>query len=159
MYGLESEVAADFSMCSADSFRVNYVIGYGSYFNWNPGLPDVPAYNLRFYEDAGGVPGNVIATYLNQTGIAILIGYDYDQNPIYKIEFVVDVLVWGSPAVYWFGLQAADHPYPPQWGRQESTLPYYGSTAMFRSAFYGYPDWTPVSTVFGFTFDAAQEFG
>ncbi len=49
-----------------------------------------------------------------------------------------------------------DHAFPPQSGRLASGG-VVGCETMFRSAYFGYPDWTPASIVFGQYFDASQE--
>ncbi len=160
MYGLESEVADDFSLCPGGPHTIPKVIAWGSYFDWHPGDPDVPAYNLRFYQDAGGLPGSEIASCLNLVPTSITyFGDNIYGAPCYQIEFDVSVGGILGATVYWLGVQASDHDYPPRWGRQQADS-FFGSLAAYRSAFWGFPDWVPASEAFvGLEYDASQEFG
>jgi hypothetical protein len=58
---------------------------------------------------------------------------------------------------YWFMAQAMDHTFPPQIGRVASDE-VRGCRTMFRSVYFSYLDWTPVSAIFGVPYDASQEF-
>jgi hypothetical protein len=160
MFGLESEVADDFSLCPGGPYTITGVTGYGGYFDWAPGDPDVPAYNLHFYSDASGTPGSEIATFLHRLPDTLTyVGDDIYGAPCYKIEFDITIPgIMGAPVVYWFGLQASDHWFPPRWGRQEADS-LFGEKAMFRSAYFGYPEWIAVAEAFGTGSDVAQEFG
>ena len=84
----------------------------------------------------------------------------YCQSGIYPIfRYEVENLGFNSQAntLYWFGAQAADHAFPPQCGRVASAA-IVGCDTVFKSAYFGYPDWTPAIDVFGVAFDASQEF-
>jgi len=68
---------------------------------------------------------------------------------------VGDFAVSGN--LYWFGAQMKDHAFPPQAGRLASAG-VIGCDSVFKSAYFGYPDWTPAIDVFGVAFDCSQEF-
>lgn len=156
-YGLVSEIADDFMICDAGiAATIVKAIGYGGYYNWAPGDPDVTAYNLRWFDDTDCFPGAMFASQLGLTETVSFIGYDGFGYPTYKLEFVVSVAVDGATR-YWWVLQADDHVFPPQWGRQQAADFIWGCDAMFKSAFFGYPDWVPAGGLDIF-FDAAQEF-
>ncbi len=149
--GLESELADDFTPSGA----VSKAAAWGGYYTWLPGDPEVTAYNLRFYDDGGCIPAGVIAEYLHEAGTVTFVGYDGFGYPTYKVEVFVNVgTLPGS--IYWLGFQADDHVFPPQWGRQQAmTVMQCG--AMFKSAFFAYPDWFPASGLVGVPFDCAQQ--
>ena len=58
---------------------------------------------------------------------------------------------------YWFSVQAGTHPFPPQWGRLAS-VSLQGCYSMFRSDYFGFPNWTDTPEVFGVDIDLSQEF-
>jgi hypothetical protein len=153
--GLESELANDFVPTGSLS-KVTFWGGY-----WNNSTPcasgiTTPGFNLRFYDDSGCAPGNlvafVVATYFTETSVGCQAG----QYPMFKWEMYVSVyLSGGSP--YWFDGQIADHPFPPQGGRLAAAF-VTGQGSMFKSVYFGFPDWTPAVDVFGVEFDCSQEF-
>jgi hypothetical protein len=156
IYGIETEIANDFWF--AGDRQVNGARWWGGYFN-NYGCSDIgyaTNWNLRFYSDGGCVPDLVLAEYpsafASETGIYCQGGF----YPIFEYEVSVGVAVEGN-TLYWFGAQAADHTFPPQCGRVASAG-IVGCDSVFKSAYFGYPDWTPCIDVFGVAFDASQEF-
>lgn len=154
-FGLESELANDFVL--SEAYAVSEAIGYGGYYNWVQGDPPVTSYNWKFYDDGGCVPLNLIAIYSQPAAAETFIGYDGYGYPTYKLESgYIEVSVWPNSR-YWFGLQAGDHPFPPQWGRQGTGMVVTGCDTMFKSAFFAYPDWTPAGDLLGGPYEAAQE--
>ncbi len=151
-FGLQSEIANDFEI-ERDA-TITKAIGYGGYYDWSPGDPEATAYNLRFYADAGCVPAALLEGYDHDPGAVTFIGYDGNGFPTYKLEFLVNFEAEGG-TTYWFALQADDHPFPPQWGRQQAVW-VTNCDSMFRSEFFGYPEWTYAGE-FG-PWDASQEF-
>jgi hypothetical protein len=151
-YGLESEVANDFMV--PDDTLIDVAYGYGGYYNWVPGDPPITSLNWKFYDDAGCVPNTLLNTFTG-LGTEIFIGYDAYGWPTYKYVLNVAQTVNGGE-LYWFSLQAADHPYPPQWGRQGTGGIVTNCDTMFKSAFFSYPNWTPAGDLG--PWDAAQEF-
>jgi hypothetical protein len=174
IYGLETEIVNDFWF-SWDQY-ITYARWWGGYWN-NNGCGDIgyaTNWNLRFYNSArrgihGGDGGSALselgsqclpwgvvaeypATYAYETFV-------YCQSGIYPIfEYQASVSAWvAGQGRYWFGAQAADHTFPPEVGRLASGG-VVGCDAMFRSAYFSYPDWTPAIDVFGVAFDASQEF-
>lgn len=152
VYSLESEIANDFY--SSSPTTIFETVWWGEYFN-GQGEPNVSAFNLRFYEDGGGVPGSLVAEYLETIPTeTIALGQGQD-GPIYEYHAFVMVDVGEGP--YWFSAQACDHEFPPQWGRL-ATGEVTGNQAMFRSAYLGYPDWTSSEDVCGTALDMSQRF-
>lgn len=151
-FGLESELANDFVLGAAAT--ITKVIGYGGYYNWVQGDPAITSLNWKFYTDGGGVPDALINTFTGFSG-ETFIGYDGFGYPTYKYELSISQSV-NDNEIYWLGIQAADHPFPPQWGRQGAGAVTNFDT-VFKSAFFGYPNWTPAGDLVGAPYDAAQE--
>ena len=63
--GSRREIANDFY--SSAPTTIYEVVWWGEYFNDDGTGPNVSAFNLRFYDDAGGVPGSIMAEYLGST--------------------------------------------------------------------------------------------
>lgn len=150
---LESEVANDFMIGTATF--IDMVIGYGGYYQWTSGDPEGSAYNLRFYEDGGCVPGVLAASLMEKIALLEFIGYDGFGFPDYRLSIHVAFPINGN-VIYWLSIQAAGHQFPPQWGRLETG----GMThcnSMVRCAALGLPDWTPVEDLIGRGYDAALE--
>jgi len=155
--GLETELANDFV---ADVCYIFEATWWGGYFSnttpCSPGIP-TPGFNLRFYEDAGCVPGNIIADLPITHFTEEVVGCQAGMYPLFKWTANagnVPVLIGN---VYWFGAQMMDHAYPPQAGRLAS-MGVVGCESVFKSPYFGYPDWTHVSEAFGVAFDCSQEF-
>jgi hypothetical protein len=154
-FALETELANDF-LVGAGPF-LDAARWWGGYYNYAPGDPLVTSFNLRFYDDAGCVPGSILCEYVipsnaNETFI-------YNQGglfPVYEYNDLVCCPVAGD-VLYWFGAQAGDHPFPPQWGRIEAAGGVQLCDTVFKGAIFSFPDWTPAVDVFGVSFDAAQE--
>jgi hypothetical protein len=153
-FGLESMVANDF-VFDVDA-TITRCIGVGGYHSWAPGDPEIHSFNFKFYLDAEGRPGDLLVEYLGVVPDETFLGNDGFGRPTYQYEYDVSVPVVAN-TTYWFVLQADDHDYPPQWGRQEA-LSIIGSQAMFWSPYFSYPEWTPVSEIWDFAFDVAQSF-
>ncbi len=156
-FGLETELANDFT---SDGSGVGHAVWWGGF--WNNTTPcqsgiTTPGFNLRFYEDAGCVPGTLIADiHLGQGQfIEQSVGCQQGFYPLFKWEGDVNVATVGGD-LYWFGAQMADHPFPPQAGRLAAMV-ITGCDTVFKSAYFSYPDWTPAIDVFGVAFDASQE--
>lgn len=154
MYGLESEIANDFIL-ESDAY-VTLAIGYGGYYNWVPGDPEVTSYNWKFYTDAACVPDVLFDTYASP-GTVTFVGYDGYGYPSYKIENAGLAVSVAANQIIWFVLQAADHPFPPQWGR-DGARHVTNCDSMFRSEFFSYPEWTVAGDIGPF-WEASQEFG
>jgi hypothetical protein len=154
MFGLESELANDFLV--ATDAMISHAIGYGGYYNWVPGDPPITSLNWKFYSDGGCVPDQLLEVYTG-LGVETFIGCDSFGYPIYKYERDIYFNVMGNE-LYWMGLQATDHPFPPQWGRTGTGTIVTNCDTLFKSAYFGYPYWIPASDLVGAPYDAAQEF-
>lgn len=152
-FNIVSELANDFTM--PDQSRVTKVIAYGGYFNWMPGDPDVASFSIKFHQDQDGVPG-LPHDVFTHAGAGTFIGYDGQAFPTYKYEVPVSVDVMANQR-QWLVVQATDHSFPPQWGRQGTGSVVTGLESLFKCATFGYPNWTPAGAVAGYPFDAAQE--
>jgi hypothetical protein len=154
-FGLESELANDFLATGGSC--VGNARWWGGYYNYLLGDPLVPTFNLRFYEDAGCVPGPVLCEYIIDSNANETFVYDQFGFPVYEYNWDVSCQVTPDN-LYWFGAQAGDHPFPPQWGRLEAAGGVQLCDTVFKSAYFGYPDWVPAVDVFSVSFDASQEF-
>jgi hypothetical protein len=152
--GLESELANDFVVAS--NTTITKAIGYGGYYNWVQGDPPITSLNWKFYDDGGCVPNNLMNTYTGWDS-ETFIGFDGFGYPTYRYEKATNIAVTANE-IYWLGLQAADHPFPPQWGRQGTGFVVTNCDTVFKSAFFSYPNWTPAGDLVGGPYDAAQEF-
>jgi len=151
-YGLESEVIND---CTLDG-TITTVVWWGGYSQWNPGDPELTSFNLRFYADQGCFPGELLAEFMGMSPAIEFAGYDSLGYPSYKYEVTLDMPIQNF--TFWFGAQGGDHLFPPQWGRGGNGGYFRSCPSMFKSAYYGYPDWVPVEDVIGRPWDASQEF-
>jgi len=156
MFGIETEIANDFLIDGTVITRASW---WGGYFaNDLPcdELPPSPGFNLRFYEDAQCLPAAVVADLPITNYTQELVDCVWGVLPIYKWSADLDLNL-SANVRYWFGAQMMDHPFPPQAGRL-ATIRVTGCESVFKSAFFGYPDWTPCIDVFGVAFDSSQEF-
>jgi hypothetical protein len=154
MGGLVSECADDFVIDSGG--RITHVTWWGTFF-CNPPPYDgvIQSFDLRFYDDRNCLPGDLLAEIhipndCNQTLV--------HEDPTFQF-FRYDADVSFSPAAgqrYWFSAQTCEHRFPPQWGRLTATE-VQGCEGAFRSAYFGLPNWTPASDVFGISVDFAVE--
>jgi hypothetical protein len=150
---LESELANDFF------FEVETTVRewtwWGGYFNYVPGDPLITAFNLWFYNDGGYIPGDILA---NPNILDFDEEFIYDQGgfPIYEYHCCFEMVF--VPNLYWFTAQADDHPFPPQWGRLAAEFIQAVDT-MFKSPYFGVPDWLPATVVFGEPYEASQRLG
>jgi hypothetical protein len=114
-YGLETEIANDFILdFDACVMKVTW---WGTYWNGYEGTPPGSGFNLRFYMDAGCLPEvYAFSEYLlpgDDCCEALADGGDMFSQYIYEY-CLEECLVAG---LYWFSVQMADHPFPPQHGR------------------------------------------
>jgi hypothetical protein len=154
-FGLETEIANDF----VPTNTVTAVTFWGGYYNNSTPCASgitTPGFNLKFYDDAGCMPGSNIAYIVATTFVETSVGCQAGTYPMFKWDVNVSVnTVAGN--LYWFGGQMRDHPFPPQGGRLAAAV-VTGCDTVFQSAYFGYPDWTPAIDIFGVAFDASQEF-
>jgi hypothetical protein len=155
--GVESECANDFVLAWGQS--VQLATWWGCFFNINTPCASgirTPGFNLRIYEDAGGLPGSTIADVSVTSFVEESLGCQTGSMfPIFK--WTANVGAYPGDGHYWFGAQMKDHFYPPQAGRLASGgVVGYGS--VFKGSAFGYPDWTPLADIFGEALDFSQEF-
>lgn len=150
--GLETETANDF-FASAPA-RIDEAVWWGEYYNGG-NAPNVTGFNLRFYEDADGSPGALIASYPCAAPITTIAFGQGAQGPVYEYHLPVSVEV--GTGTYWFSVQACDHGYPPGWARVGADHPT-GYPTMLVSEYFGYPYWTPSAQVWYPPLEASQRF-
>ncbi len=153
-FGLETEIANDFILSDSLVTRVTF---WGGYYNnsvaCDPGIP-TPGFNFEFFEDANCRPGELIASFVVTDYREEFVGCQGGWYPVY--EWSVPVELTFVPGVrYWFCAQFRDHGFPPQAGRL-AAVSVKECDSMFRSAYFGYPDWTFGDD--GVAYDASQEF-
>lgn len=158
MADLVTEIANDF-MFSEDATITLMRWWGGSWAGNGCGDHQISAtWNLRIYDDAGCTPGHLLVEYIvgDYAGETFI----YCQSGLYPI-FVYEAPVTFAAAGgtrYWFSAQAGDHgTVEPQMGRLAAAVVTDCESA-FRSAYFGCPDWTPAHEVFGYSYDASQEF-
>jgi hypothetical protein len=144
MGSAQDDSAYPFLSEMADDFEYNGVVHdvhwVGGYWNGDPAPFD---WRIRFYKDSGGAPGSLHAG-----------PYEFAWDDIDKIDLGggyfqmnVDIPATSfSGGKYWISIQGVGN-FPPQSGWAIHTDQVLLSEAMFKSDFFGYPSWTPASTV------------
>jgi hypothetical protein len=158
----QSDPASGLDPIEADDFMfeqdqlVNDVHWIGGYY-----IEDEPPYDgnfdweITFYDDFGDgtKPGAVIATYLfpnaqvNETKID---SNEYGYYCSYSVK--VPKLYFSANTKYWISIQGIGA-YPPQsgWAVWDDDILLH--QAVFKSVYFGYPDWTNTSEVFSIAVD------
>ena len=152
--GLESELANDM-IVEVDEFLA-CKFWWGGYYNYVPGDPLLDSFVTRMYDDAGCVPGNMLGETIIPDNANETFIYDQAGFPVYEYHHQTENHPL-TPGLWWFGAQAGDHPFPPQWGRLAAEFVQACDT-VFKSAFFAFPDWLPAIDVFGEPYDASQAF-
>jgi hypothetical protein len=155
--GLESEIANDFVL-NADASAVA-ATWWGAYFNGN-GCGDIgygTTWNLRLYSDGGCVPTDLLSEAVAVPAHETLIYCQNGTFPVFEYYGQTDCIAAYGGVLYWFSAQAANHTYPPQVGRLASAE-VVNCASVFRSAYFGFPEWAGAIDVFGVEVDFSQEF-
>lgn len=163
-WGLDSQLANDFVVDCNGYATITEASWWGGEYAYLPGDPEITVFNLYWYEENPDpeVCRPLDEPFLEQialTPIRTFIGYDYLNLPTYRYDVPVEVEVTGQVR-YWFVAQAADHEFPPQWGRQDSMTAMDCETQLW-GPFWGYFEWTDIGDVVEppLTYlDASQEF-
>jgi hypothetical protein len=139
-YPFQSECADDFM---GDGQSVIGVGWYGVYWNGTPLAPD--AFNIRFYSDSSGFPG---------TELSLTTSSNYNETAGAPNGYCSDVTAFSKAdgVKYHVSIQAVMC-FPPQWGIGTGTGN--GVQGSFKSALFGFPDWTTNSTIFGVPYELA----
>jgi hypothetical protein len=158
--GLESELANDFV---PNNTCISAVTFWGGYYNTSTPCSagiTTPGFSLKFYRDGGCVPAHtvpdvawIVATSFTETSV----GCQQGVFPMFRWDFTDLSVGVISGNLYWFGAQLLDHAFPPQGGRLAAAT-ITDCDTVFRSVYFGFPDWTPAIDVFGVGFDCSQEF-
>lgn len=108
-----SFAADDFVVPEGNTWQVAYVNAAGSYNAYSGA--DIPAINVVFYADNGGMPGAALHTFndvtaFNQVPVDLTMG-------IFLYEISLPQVVNLTPGRYWLGIQAvSDYSVTSQWG-------------------------------------------
>ncbi len=154
--GLTSEVANDFTVVSGSTVQV--ARWWGGYFNCDsyPACnPHVSSFVLRFYDNSACTPQNLLAEIVVPSNAhESLVHLQNGAIPIFEYWADVSIPVTGT---CWFSVHAADHAFPPQWGRL-AAMGVRDCGSMFKSPFFGFPEWTDLGGLLGHPYDASQAF-
>ncbi len=150
-YGLVSEMADDFVL-EAPNTIVQDVEWLGGY--WGTGYNTAHFdWRIRIYEDAGDIPGNNIfdQVYPNaQTNETFV--EDNGASIWYHHAIVMADLPLVGGDKYWVSAQGVGDIWPQAgFGLHQDAIIMH--EAFFRSDYFGYPNWTTSSTVFGYSAD------
>jgi hypothetical protein len=149
---LVSLIADDFIFTEKQTVRdVHWRGGY-----YGPAEDGDFDWEIIFYNDngTGNQPGTVIASYYylnaetHETYIGLVgsgICYDYSVDLPKPVEFAANTK-------YWISIQGIGD-LPPQSGWAMHTDSILLHEAVFKSAYFGFPDWTNTSTVWGEPYD------
>ncbi len=146
---MTSFAADDFIVPEGDSWTVHYVNFIGSYFLYSDA--DIDNYNIFFYEDDNGMPGDLVESYENITQYNTILLTDAEH--IELIEATLPSPITFTPGHYWISIQAvSDGTLTGQWGwgmhQNAATLE---NEFMWKNPAdgfgYGFIDWTPGSMI------------
>ena len=150
--GLETEVANDFLVIVdvPPVFNITRVYWFG-HCQDEP-CPELLHFNFFIYEDDGAcAPGQVLDAHLHVGAWSI---DEYCGGDTYVYEAVIASIELLTYTRYWISIQADDHELPHRWGILEAES-VFDCESMFRSDYFGYPDWVPAGNVVGHEFDAS----
>lgn len=148
-----TEVANDFLI--EEGVTVACVRWWGCYWDGEPYV--IPGFILRLYNNAGCLPvDNPFLEVFVDIGDCEETEFGWHEEvQIFSYQTTVD---WSlTPDLYWFSVQAGQHPFPPHWGRLASES-IQSCESAFKSEIFSYPAWVPASEAGGHYYDASQEF-
>lgn len=151
-----SYAADDFTVPSGESWDIRYIDVAGQYFEW-AGTP-AAAFNIYFYADNNGVPGDAIHTFENFTNYNEILLDETLHS--YKYEFMLPAVISFTSGAYWVSVQAvADYTVSNQWGwysHQGTTI---GNEFHWKNPGNGFEtgniDWTAASMIVWSDFNLA----
>jgi len=157
VYNLDPIIADDFQF--ATDQLVNDVHWIGGYFNGPPNDGDFD-WEITFYNDngLGTTPGVAIVTYtfanadVNETFIEYIYPLYPDVGAYYSYSVKVPKLYFSANTKYWISIQGIGD-YPPQSGWGMHADPILLHRAVFKSVWFGYPDWTNTEDFFAYAVD------
>lgn len=158
---LVSAVANDFTF--ATDRKIIHARWWGQYYNYSANMPDARTFNLFWYYGFGNCtafPEPPFCTFVvpNNAGEALVVAPAVFE---YNVDLNLDCC-FGAGYQFWFVAQCGPHREltgAGQWGRK-GTSPVLGCESMFRSAYFGFPNWIPMSQIVPPSqyADASQEF-
>jgi hypothetical protein len=146
-YGLDCHQADDFVFAETTAVHdVHWVAGY-----WN-GVTTPSSWELQFYEDDGGVPGDIYAGPFEiewDDITRVLISGEY-----WEFSVAIDEVVFEGGQKYWLDLWGNLDVFPQcGWGAHYFSI--IGSQALWGSDYFGFPYWTEGVVVLGLEHDMA----
>jgi hypothetical protein len=151
IFALDTRIADDFRLDQTTT--ITRIVFWGGYYNWSDEDPD-PPFNVVFYDAGDCEPMDVLANYACVRTERSFVGYDDYGFPTYEYEAAADFPV-SANTTYWLMVQACDHPYPPQWGRQQSTEEPLCEAQWY--AVLNWPVWEDMQDVVGIPWGASFE--
>jgi hypothetical protein len=150
---ISSEIISEFGLVSngADDFIFNenkLLTGIRWWFVIDTYSP-ITYWTITIYDDNSCLPGNVLQTWI--------IPFDQSHEQFY-CSFLTTNSYWNdlTPTLllsadtrYWISIQAGDHVFPGQW-YWDGIYDISGCNGTFKSAFFGYPQYTPMGRDFSF---------
>jgi hypothetical protein len=162
---ISSEIINDFGIvteCANDFVLGGNLITKATFWGEWEGMQDcqppqpTPGFNFKFYEDQACLPGTLIADLSITDFTEEMVGCWHGFDPQYKwsADISVDIVAGNR---YWFVAQMKDHVFPGQHMRI-GALGITGCESAFRSDYFSYPDWVPISGMGSSPLDVSQEF-
>jgi hypothetical protein len=151
IFGLDTRIADDFSLDRETT--ITKIVFWGGYYNWSGEDPD-PPFNVVLYGAGDCEPMDVLATYTCVRTERSFVGYDDYGCPTYAYGAATEFPA-SANTTCWLVVQACDHPYPPQWGRQHSTDELLCEAQWY--AVWNWPVWEDMSDIFGVPWGASFE--
>jgi hypothetical protein len=153
-YDFDPIIADDFTL--AGNSQITGVCWIGGYWNGPPYDGDFD-WQVVFYTDFGdgSKPGAAVGTYffpnadVNETFLDTNMfgSYNYSYQTILPTP-----LNLAAGIKYWISIQGMND-YPPQSGWAYHVSPILSHQAVFKSVYFGYPDWVDISTLFTYPGD------
>jgi hypothetical protein len=139
-YEVETRLANAFSFPNDETICL--ARWWGGYYSHLNGCSEnaVDTFHLYFYQDLGCLPtGEPFSSFLVTPAITYVDCQSPDY-PIYQYEASIELSL-RADVTYWFVAQAADHEYPPQWGRLGSADDGPCAYGAFWGPYFGFPEW------------------
>ncbi|MFG0252109.1 MAG: hypothetical protein ACF8NJ_04465 [Phycisphaerales bacterium JB038] len=147
----EAEAADDFTL--AEDYLLTDVHWQGGYYYADPVPGETTDFRISIYADDGAFsPGSLLHRSIVSGG-----GSNEPPEPeegaLYDYWGYVDPYPLEANVIYWISIQALLNA-PPMWAWAfVDEVPGQLDEAYWRSAFFGYPDWTPMTNAYGEPYD------
>jgi hypothetical protein len=153
--GLDSKLADNFDV--PYQANVDSVVWWGGYWNYGADTNDVIDFWVEIYPDSTGNnqpmqdPIYSERVPFEAVDLGIISNFHY-----YRYSAVIPPFLADPGETYWI-VFTATLIYQPQYGMQIDTFPAQGDGQIgyFKSTYFGYPEWTPTSALWGSQFETA----